>query len=620
MDKLNSTRNSGDKSTRDNLFDFFLKSGLQPLQISASLKQYGMDTREIDVFMEQLAVSKKRLSKMIIKFVNKMRSKYGQLDEVSFLKKGLSQAQKLGFTESEKEAFRNYILNNNNDVIKKSFDEMEYTSMSKFLGFSNMPLQSLEISATDHPALQEIARLYETSKLLHSSVKHNNLLYVTPDDQHKLNVIPLLSKFEEKRDNLYIHVHPLIVALFVPNIQWISNKILLTNIGRLVIQRSQIYFQRTDDKKMGAKYMNWNLNPNELTPHELQSDLQFMKDIATDPNSLDYFSDETPISNLLKRYSVQIELWKNVLAVRQGKFYSSAADYTGESSISGLYKVLSAYSWTYFDSPDMYHINDEGNLLRKLLAVFSIRPTLTMVASYGNPTLYSSQNMPSLSKATYLTSPMCTIRLPNNMATFTNNSTHSKIAQQALDKESSQQSIRLCDALESTDMYIEHKRIVPKRTKIIGSDTVLFFYINRRFQTPFETLELGFQYRSISGTMPGITKINNTYVDFETEEQEINNQIFLLKSCVVLNKINESYAAGCSAYLFDRGNKNPAKRVFKYDPLLPGEKYESETGEIFDHTPIQEYPDDTTVNSNVFKELHEMATILIFEERLSPQQ
>ncbi len=563
MEKSNSTRNAEDKTPSNELFDLFLQSGQPSTRVAADLKAQGWDQKDIDAFIERLEASKKKISKMIKKFVEKVEQKYGHLDIPDLIKKGMKHASKLGFTQSEKEAFKNYILNKNTDLQYVPFQELGYTEMSKFLGFSYETGQQLTFNASEQPALQEIARLYETSKLIHSGIRHNLVSYVSCDPN------ALISSFDKEKDNLSLFVHPLIVALFLVRIKCLERRMLYSNIGRLVVQRSQRYFQRVDDKKLNQKYMGWHLSSNDLIPGELEADFEFMYDIAKDPNSLDYFNNESPMANLLKRFNVQIELWKNVLALRQGKYYSRSTDYSDDTGIMGLHKVLSSYSWTYFDSPDLYHVNDEGNLLRRLLAVFSFRPTLIQLSSFSQRSLLGFSNLPAISRATFINTPICNVRLPTTMiGTAATNAPP----------------VNLQSALSKSEWYIENKMLVPKNTSIIHSRSVIFFYINRRYQSPLANIDMGFRYLQVPGTISGLTSINTTTLNVNSSIT-IGSDRFDLTSVVVLNPLLENQlATGCSSMVVVHGSPD---RYYYYNPLAAGTMFFSQSkGQYVRNDPV----------------------------------
>lgn len=550
MDKMNATRGTDDKHSKEGEFEFYLKAGLPSSQVVAMLRQQGKDQKEIDAFMEKYEVSRKKIAKVVKRFVQKIETNYGHLDIPELVKKGMKHATKHDFSPAERDAFIRFVMKGDTEIPYLPFQELGYTEMSKFLGFSNVTGQTISVKATDHPALQEIARLYETHKLLHTSIRQNLVTYTSFDPN------ALISSFNKEKDNLNLFIHPLIVALFLPRIKAIERRMLYSNIGRFVVQRTQMYFQNAD-----KKYMGWTLSLNDLIPGELEADLEFMYDIAKDPNSLDHFSDESPMGNLLKRFQVQIELWKNVLSMRQGQYYSKTDNCgTGcDDGIQGLHKVLSSYNWTYFDSPDMYHVHDEGTLLRKLLAVFSFRPTFTQISSYAHKSGLGYSNLGSV-RATYVNTPICNLRLPTNLYGGAPAGT----------------SIRLESALSNSGLFIENKMLVPKNTSVIHSRQVVFFYVNRRYQSPLANVDMGFRYMSVPGTMSALTNINTTSLEVPYDLR-IGHDRFQLTSVVVLNPLIEGQlATGCSSLIISQPDSGRTRKSFYYyNPLAAGMLYEN---------------------------------------------
>jgi len=447
-----------------------------------------------------------------------------------------------------------------------------YTEMSKFLVFSTYQGQSLNVKPTDYAPLNELARLFEMYKPIHAAVRNNVITYrsCAPD--------ALTGTFNKEKHNVNLFIHPLLVALFLPKIDVLEKRMLLSNIGRLVVQRTQVYFQTQEDsKKQFMKSANWNSNFNDLLPGELEADLELAYDIARDPNSLNYFSDESPMSNLLKRYTIQIELWKNVLLLRQGKFYSHGDSFNVDDGIMGLQKVLSSYDWTYFDSPDLYQVQDEGTLLRKLLAVFSLRPTFTQISSFVHSTGLGYSNLGAVSRSTFINTPICNIKLPVNI--------YGGGAAQG-------PAVPLKDALTQSDWFIENKMLVPKNKSVIYSRKIIFFYVNRRHQSVnFASVDMGFRYLSVPATMTGMTSINTTELAFEDEIEIGNNGNckFKLTSVVVLNELLQGQlSTGCSSIVCcypDVGTGRTRATHFYYNPLAASVMIEK-AGQFIRNDPI----------------------------------
>jgi hypothetical protein len=478
--RVEPTKNSNSKEDE---FEFYLKSGLTSGQIVSLLKSQNKDQKDIDVFMEKYESSKKKIDKLVRKFAVKIEQKYGQLDVPELMKKGLKFASKHNFSQAEREAFIRFVLKGDTDTQYMPFQEMAYTEMSKFLGFSSFPGQTISIKPTDYAALNEMASLYEVSRPVHISVRNNTAIYRSCGPE------ALTGEFDAKKDNVNAYIHPLMVALFLPKIDVLEDRMLYSNIGRMVVQRTQAYFQGQDARKQ----FKFNLNFNDMLPTELYADLALAYDIARDPNSLNYFSEDSPMSNLLKRFKVQIEIWKNVLLLRSGRFYSKSDSFNADDGIVGLQKVLSAYDWTYFDSPDMYQVHDEGTMLRKLLAVFSFRPTFTQLSSFVHTTGMGYANLGAVSRSVFTNVPICNIRLP----------------QAPLNSGMRHPAVRLESALTQADWYIENKMVVPKNKSVIHSRNIVFFYVNRRYQSVnFANVDMGFRYLAIPGSFTGMTNLN----------------------------------------------------------------------------------------------------------------
>ena len=499
-------------------FEFYLTSGLPSSQIIAVLKAQKNDQKEIDAFMAKYETSKKRVRKLVKKFVEKIEQQYGHLDVPELMRKGIKFASKHDFTPAEVEAFKRFVLTGDTEGQFLPMQELGLTDMSKFLGFSTYTGQLLDIKATDQRTLDEIVRKFTENRFLHTSLKNQLVNYrdCAPE--------AVTGKYNKTKDNVSMFIHPVIAMLFLPKIDCIDKRMLYTNFGRLVAHRAQPYIRH-----------NQNLSDTYLKD-ELESDYALAYDIARDPNSLAYFSEDKPITNLLKRFNIQIKLWHNVMNLRQGRYYSKG-EYETDDGITGLVRTLNSYDWSFFDSPELYQVQDEGTIIRKLLAVFSYRPTFTQISPFVQSVGMGYSNLGSIARTTFINTPMINIRLPTNIYGTTGSP------------------VDLSVALQQADHYIENKMLVPKRKSVIYSRDVAFFYANRKYHSVnFANMNMGFNYVAMPMAQTGITSINDTPLNFRESGLKIGNDSFDLRSVVVLQTppVSGSVPTGCSAIVIKR--------------------------------------------------------------------
>jgi hypothetical protein len=561
------SRNSNQEETN---FDFYLKHDIPVEQVRSMLRHKKMDDDKIESTVSKLTDARERVKKYARKFIDKIDQHYGLHDVPSIIKKAMKYADKHELTSAERDAVVSMALRGDAGSPFTMLNQLRYSEMSKFMGIQSTAGEVLNLQAKDHKPLNEIVSLFETSRILHTDIKNQLALY------RDCALEATTADYDKNRANLSVHIHPVVVALFLPKIDAIEKRMLCTNMGRIVIQRSTPYTNRHipvwDNTIMGEMEAEWHLT----------------LDIVNDPNSLAYFSDDTPITNMHKRFRIQIELWKNVLNLRQGRLFSIAG-YDGDDGITGLLRVLSTYDWSYFDAPDMYHIQDEGTVLRKLLAVFSLRPTFAQVTTLSPRAVLGYSNFNALQRTTFLNIPVINVRLPT---VFQN-----------------QTPVSLARSLSQTDFFIEHKTLVPKFRSVMYTQNLLFFYVNRRYQAVnMARLDFRVAYTSLpyQSWNVGQTAINDTEVDFKYE-QKVGDQSLCLRSVVTVYRppIAENVVGGSSAIVLpDPRNNRNVNENFYYNPLLANYMYE-EGNEIRSNRPIsiiaRDQPD--APNSVCVKEL-----------------
>jgi hypothetical protein len=568
------SRNIPDSTTKgsDSEFEFYLKSNMSNEKISQIMKTQRKSEKEIEEFLEKLQEARKRVHKLIKKFIEKIEHKYGTLDQFELMKKGVKFAVKHGFTGAEKEAFINYVMNNGNMNTKyNAYKETENTAMSKFLGVSSSQSEMLNIKATDQKILEEIFRKFNETRFIHTNIKNQSHYYrdCAPE--------ALLGEYKADKHNISLFIHPVIVALFLPKISELENRMIFANIGRMICQRGEAYINNYNSEQVEAS---------AYFPNELQNDYILAHEIARDPNSLAYFNDESPISNLLKRFNIQIKLWENIMNLRQGKYFSTH-DYSLEDPISGFMKTINSYDWAFYDSPDLYQVQDEGTVLRKLLSVFSFRPTFIRTMSLNNSSngAMGYSNISQLAKASFINIPILNVRLQQNPSSI----------------------ISLQDALNQDDWYIENRGYVLKRRTVVYTQNIAFFYVNRKYQNvTIGESKFGCSYANIP-TMSGISSINENEIEIN-RTIIIGSQNYVLKSLVAIKKIEfspvrstgsipilnptTSIASGCISVVI--GKQDIDEEFYYYNPSICASVYKVSPDSYSYNSPITIIPEFST--------------------------
>ena len=551
MDSRTKNSNQGEELN----FDFYLKHDIPVEQVRAILKHKKMNEDKVEEVVNKLTEARERVKKYARKFIEKIDQHYGLHDVPSIVKKAMKYAEKHELSAAEKDAIISMALKGDTGNTLNPLNQLQYSEMSKFMGIEARSDQVLNIQSKDYQPLNEIVKLFETSRIIHTDIKNQLSLY------RDCATEAVLGTYDKSRSNLSIHIHPVIIALFLPRIKAIENRMLLANIGRIVISRALPYINR-----------NIPLHDN-IMPNELESEWQLTWDIVNDPNSLAYFSDDSPITNMHKRFKIQIELWKNVLNLRQGRFYSTGG-YDADDGITGLLRVLSSYDWSYFDSPDMHHVHDEGAVLRKLLATFSLRPTFAQVTTLSSRALLGSTNYNALQRTAFLNIPIVNVRLPT-----------------LFPQAGAAQQMSLERSLSQSDFFIEHKTLVPKYRSVLFTRDLLFFYVNRRYQSVnYSRLNFNTSYTTVpyQSYNIGQSAVNDTPVDFDYGIK-VGDADLALRSIVTIYRppVAKGVVGGSSAIVIpDPSSNKPADENYFYNPLLANYVYQDENKNFTSNDPI----------------------------------
>ena len=585
------TRSGHDeRGGKDTEFEFYLKSGLPSSQIVSMLELQKKDKKEIDAFIAKYDAARKKIAKLIKKFHGKIVQKYGGLETAELIKKGIKFATKYGFSEAEKEAFLRFVLKGDVDNTLIKPETGEFTEMSRFLGFTRMTGNVLDIKAQDQAVLNEIVRLYEGSRALHMTIKNQMVLY------KDCGMEVIRGTFDKTKHNAYISINPVIAMMFVPKVECLENRMLRTDIGRMVVLRSQPYLR----KFMGAE---------RFDTTEIQNEFIYAYEMANDPNSLAFLGDESPIANLLKRYKVQINLWKNVSNLRQGKFFS-AGDFGTEDFISDFTHSLSNYEYAYVDGPEYQMVQDETTILRKLLHIFAIRPTYTLISPLSGGGTITSGTFSAITQQMYINTPIVNIHLP--------------IAGNQIS--AGRDPVGITEFLAQDDWIVEHKALTLRHRKVVMSRDVLFFHINRKYHkvdiAPVESNTLMLKYFTpLPMNITNYSDVNTYEIPFHEEIELAPENKFTFVSAIAMaldpSKPENPTASDYYAIIHATTPSAPngVATYFRYWPSLSVVYNESRRTNF---EPIQMYTDagPNATLGDCMQRLSRVATILLYKKEL----
>lgn len=497
--------------------------------ILEELKSKYKDEEIVDSIMRKYNDKMKRVRKLSEKIKERLVAKYPNLSMKEYIEKITEYKKKYNFDDSEMQSIINLIFLNKSTISNTEALDVNYNEMSKALGFVPASFNlggKLHVKKEELDQLQMILTIASATKELHNQVTLQSLIYRDCDN------VALQEQFEKNKINIFSFVHPVVAALFIPKIELLDQHMILASIAEIVAFKA---------------------NGQEL---QTQPEYELYWDIATDPAETACVNKTKPFSDLVNRCNVQTKLWEAVLNLRQGKYYTN--------DLNSFIMAIDNCRASVFDAADLAYVKDEGTIMRKLLAAFSIRPTIVLTMPvYGITPLTS--HISSVTSSHITTLPMITMRIPMTLG------------QEA-------ESISLNSALSQEQLYIHHRQLTVKQQQILYSREILVFYVHRRYQT-INTSRLTNPYNvtALPVTMSAFEKLQQVAINFEPDNLQIGGsngaQIFNLKSVVMVetkNVINSTQDKGpeiiisCSALIrkeFDAPVGTTAPYALKYNPL-----------------------------------------------------
>ena len=516
MDSQNRNEKKHSSSINEEVHHLLRKKGKISQNDFARLKDKYDDDDLVDNIQNIYSEKYTNIIKKAKKFARLIREKYAntQTPFHILLQKAIKYKIAYNLSDDEFAEFQRIyeqelIGNNTTDIIRPQ------TNIMKVLGgiTTNINGFKKKLNDDDYKYLQEIMKLYSKNKNLHSQVILQSMQY-TDCAYESLN-----GKYDRNLNNIGDHVHPVIVALFLPKIKIVDEYFLWSNIAGIV----------------KARFNNEHF--------QAKADYELFYCLTNDPNDI-VCDNSSPILDLLNRSQLQAQLWNSVLNLRNGQYYNSSfRDFISSVDICKLNKQ---------DTPDLLYGRFDGVIIKRLLSAFSFRPsivTTTPLVSAVSMNPYLLNNKPLVSQV-----PMINMRL-------------SPI---------SEEDILLRDAINQTQYFLENGSVVPRHTSIIWSRGVLIFYVDRRSNTiayneHLSKMNLNILPSSI-GVMGGFERMNERKVIIN-DSLQIRGEHFNLRSVVIAEVNDKKLMISSSTLIVHRDtNENPLDNntcYYCYDPYGP---------------------------------------------------
>lgn len=554
-----SNRNNTDDGRRDSKVDQVgeyikkasnTRDGIDDTQVLRMIRDKYPDAKVaekmFDLYKERMTL----VTKKAYKFKNLIFSNYSHLALPSLLEKARKFKRKYDLSDDEFHAFINLAITDKSLGSYNQYNQPN-TPMSKLLGqVDDANLGKMNVATNELDILQDILRIYAENMMLHEHLKVQSLTH------QDCAVQSLRGEYDPKRNNSFNYIHPVVAALFLPRIKYIDEHMLLSSLSYIV-------------------HCRYNGIPIKTLP-----DWEVYQDLRTDPNEIVCVSpNESPLNDLRNRVKLQVELWKQVFELREGRYYSS--------TFPTFNLALDACKNSVFSDPDMIYVRDEGTVIRKLFGAFSLRPTIISIASMTSTGIMSGNYSLGPMAAAQITSiPIVNLRLPLSY------------------KQNSGVSISLTSALEQYNWFVENKTLVPKVTNIIYSRDIIVFYANRRYQSiNFGRLYAPYNFTMLPATHSALETINDVSVN-APDRLKISDDDFILRSvvCVERSFLNKDLITGCSAAIVQKPDITSGSYesgYIVYDPQVANIMTESEDGKTYERIApitaipaIEQYTDD----------------------------
>lgn len=489
---MNSSENQRNKPMKNSNVDAEVdklfkktKGNVSAADLNNLRKKYS-DVELADKVQASFVEKHRKITKKAKKFAQLIRERYSD-EQYPFhllLNKALKYKAKLGLSDAEFAEFQR-IYEQELVGIKSKDAYVPATYMQKVLGglTADGSSSGFNVSDNDYRYLQEILKLASSSRPLHAQVVLQSLQYTDMSGE------ALLGKYApEHGHRLGQHVHPVVVALFLPKIDLVEQHFLHANLANLVKTR-------------------YNNEKIQTLP-----DYELFYNLITDPNDI-VCSNRSPVQDLLNRCNLQNQLWNSVLNLRAGQYFNN--------SLTEFVTAIDMCKQNKNDNPDLVYGRHDGTVLKRLISAFSFRPTV--VASLPHYQQFNTNPYSMNVKPTVTSVPMINLKLPLIMDEDT--------------------PVSLREAKDASQLFVNHNgQLEYRNTSLIYSRGVLMFYVDRRANVVKLNEYQPFSLNKLPAPIAGFERINDRKVTYDTMFR-IREDVYELRS-VVCAKVNGELGSG----------------------------------------------------------------------------
>lgn len=456
------------------------------------LKSQGKDTAYVEqvreIFIEELGQVREASKELAKKIVDKLGNR--NITDAQILDYVTKQGRKKGLSDTLVEATvreLSQLLAGRQAAPYFRFRPYKNTKLAETLGFRGQVDILDHFGQSDNKAIKALEALSPNEKLLHSHIITQTLQYQDCAPE------AVLGEFHPERHDRYIHIDPVVAALFVPKIDIIQETMLYASMVSMILSRAK----------------------NE--PIATRPDYELFHNIVYDRNE-SVCDHADPLNDLRLRAEIQLELWQAVLALRAGRYFDAAG-------MKLLHKLNSCRFYKY-DAADIAYAGGAGDTIRRLFMTFSLRPvrvrTLPVLPANAelqlNATPYVNYE---LQNGDIESIPMVNIRLgvyPKDSKTVP----------------------AIKDVLKSQEMFYDKitKTIIPKMTEIMSTNQILVVYIHRhQLVIPMARIHgEHFTFKDLPKTRKDYYTVSESPVQID-RNVEINKENYVLRSAVLCKTI-----------------------------------------------------------------------------------